>query len=139
MNKQTKNNKLKIFLISILVLIIVGFGGYALYAYENTAPQRVVASFINDLALKGNAQAAYAQTTPEYKLLINYNNFVADFKPLTNSGTKYSIIGSKTVEKQQVLAGGVIYDLNGANFYYLMHLSQINGRWFIASVIINKQ
>ena len=133
------SKKINRLLVGVIVLALIIGLSYAGYEYENTAPQRTVASFINDIAKNGNDAAAYALTSAQYRAKESYTQFELDYGALNKSSTKYSILGSKIVKNSGAVAGGVVYDLNGANYNYLMGLVNSNGNWLINSVFVNKQ
>ena len=133
------SKKINRLLAGVIVLALIIGLGYAGYEYENTAPQRTVASFINDIAKNGNDAAAYALTSAQYRSKESYTQFELDYGALNKSSTKYSILGSKIAKNSGAVAGGVVYDLNGVNYNYLMGLDNSNGKWLINSVFVNKQ
>ncbi len=133
------SKKINKILVGIVGLALVIGLGYAGYNYVRTAPERTVASFINDIAKDGNDKAAYALTTTQYQAKESYTQFELAYGTLNKSSTNYSILGSKKDNNNGAIAGGVLYDLNGANYDYLMGLRDVNGQWLINSVFIIKQ
>ena len=142
MSKSNNPKKLKIKTILYVALasILVISGIYSYMYYQATAPERVVAAFYNDLASHDAPKEAYVLTSSKYQKTVSYNNFLYTFKPLEGSYANYSIVTSKVLSKVNGnIVAGYLYDLNGKNFEYIMHLVQdSNNQWQIQYIIINK-
>jgi hypothetical protein len=136
--KKLSKLKPKTIFISCIVLVFAIAAGWLGINYVRTEPERVAASFVNDIAKTGNETAAYELTSSSYQNYVNYSTFLSDFQPLAKSEIGYTILASKTSGSLNV-SGGTFKDLNGANYDYLINLAKISGKWQINSVFVTKE
>jgi hypothetical protein len=132
-SKSSKSNKLKLLGYTVLVGGLVVASGWFYWQYISKTPERVAAQFMNQIDKYGNDTRAYALTSAAYKQNAQFADFVTHFQPLDKSEAKYSVNG-QAVKGSNALVGGVVEDLNGSNFYYIIDLVKTTGGWQINSI-----
>ncbi len=124
--------------IIVLIAVFVGFGAWFGYQYYVTQPARVASNFLNSIAKNGNYTAAYEMTSPAYKQEVPFSQFVSALKPLDKSEIDVSNLGTKMVNDKAV-TGGLLNDLGGTNYDYIVTLSRSGASWKINAILVNKE
>lgn len=128
---------IKYLALAVIVLAIIGVTTDEYAQYRHTAPERVAANFINNIADGGNDTKSYNLTSPAYQTVTPFPKFVSDFKTLDKTNVHYAVNG-EAVNGTDAVVGGYIYDLNGKNYNYVIKLVNIKGNWQVDAVAANK-
>ncbi|HET9173899.1 MAG TPA: hypothetical protein VFN56_01315 [Candidatus Saccharimonadales bacterium] len=130
-------SKKKIAIITLSVVYVAAMGAL-LWNYNIEGPKRASSAFLSSIITKGDATAAYKQTSSTYQHNVSLAEFTQFFQGLMSSKVKYSVKDEKVTAGNAVTAGS-IFDYQGANYVYIFHLERQGGTWLIDSTYNTKQ